>query len=131
MNIKKATAERLLAVDALKKITGTCIYRGGRMPRDQQLKPPFVVVWLLSKERIYDHDGYSGLTEGVVQINCFAHDPDQADSMAKIVRQSLEVWHGEEGGAVDSVFLTDETEGFEKNFGIHFVLLDFGIAYHE
>ena len=49
MNIKVETAKRLLAVTALEAITGTRIYRGNRLPRNQSLQPPHVIIWLISK----------------------------------------------------------------------------------
>ena len=128
MNIKVETAKRLLAVTALTAITNTRIYRGNRLPRNQSLQPPHVIIWLLSKERHYDHTGYSGLTDVTLQISCFSPDPDQADTMAALVRASMESW---ESVDIDSVFVEDESENFEKETAIHHVALDVTIAYHE
>ena len=128
MNIKVETAKRLLAVTALTAITGTRIYRGNRLPRNQSLQPPHVIIWQLSKSPRYDHDGYSGLTDVTLQISCFSPDPDQADTMAALVRASMESW---ESVDIDSVFIEDESENFEQETAIHHVALDVTIAYHE
>ena len=128
MNIKVETAKRLLAVTALTAITNTRIYRGNRLPRNQSLQPPHVIIWQLSKSPRYDHDGYSGLTDVTLQISCFSPDPDQADTMAALVRASMESW---ESVDIDSVFVEDESENFEKETAIHHVALDVTIAYHE
>lgn len=130
MNIKKEAAQRLLALTELTAITGTRIYRGGRLPRDQSLQPPHVIIWQLSKIRHYDHAGYAGLTEATLQISCFSRDPDEADTMARIVRQSMEAWPGE-GPAIDSVFIEDESDLYEQETLIHHVPLDVNISYHE
>ena len=130
MNIKKETAQRLLALTELVAITGARIYRGGRLPRDQSLQPPHVIIWQLSKSPHYDHDGYSGLTDATLQISCFSPDPDQADTMAAIVRASMESWPAE-AVDIDSVFIEDESENFEQETAIHHVALDVTIAYHE
>ena len=130
MNIKTATAKRLLSLSELTAITSTRIYRGGRLPKDQALQPPHVIIWLLSKDRIYDHDGYTGLTEAPLQISCFSRDPDEADTMARIVRQSMEAWPGE-GPAIDSAFIEDESDLYEQETLIHHVPLDVSISYHE
>lgn len=130
MNIKVETAKRLLAVTALTAITNTRIYRGNRLPRNQSLQPPHVIIWLLSKSPHYDHDGYSGLTDATLQISCFSPDPDQADTMAALVRASMESWPAE-SDEVDSVFIEDESENFEQETAIHHVALDVAIAYHE
>ncbi len=129
MKIKTATAARLLAVAALKTIVGTRIYRG-RLPQNQAVQPPHIIVWLLSKTPIYDHDGYSGLTDATLQISCFSRDPDEADSMAALVRTSMEAWPAESSD-VDSVFIEDESDGFEQDTLIHHVPLDVKISYHE
>ena len=128
MNIKVETAKRLLAVTALTAITGTRIYRGNRLPRNQSLQPPHVIIWQLSKSPHYNHDGYSGLTDVTLQISCFSPDPDQADTMAALVRASMESW---ESVDIDSVFVEDESENFEQETAIHHVALDVTIAYHE
>lgn len=130
MNIKKETAQRLLALTELTAITSTRIYRGGRLPKDQALQPPHVIIWLLSKDRIYDHGGYTGLTEATLQISCFSRDPDEADTMARIVRQSMESWPTESVD-IDSVFIEDESDFFEQETLIHHIPLDIKISYHE
>lgn|GEM_PF-5699199 len=130
MNIKIKTAKRLLAVAELTAITGTRIYRGKRLPRNQALKPPHIIIWQISKTPHYDHDGYSGLTDVTLQISCFSPDPDQADTMAVLVRQSMESWPTETN-SIDNVFLEDESENFEKETLIHHIALDMAIAYHE
>lgn len=130
MNIKVETAKRLLAVTALTAITSTRIYRGNRLPRNQSLQPPHVIIWLLSKSPHYDHDGYSRLTDATLQISCFSADPDQTDTMADLVRASMESWPAE-SDEVDSVFIEDESENFEQETAIHHVALDVAIAYHE
>ena len=130
MNIKKETAQRLLALTKLVAITGTRIYRGGRLPRDQSLQPPHVIIWLLSKDRHYDHTGYSGLTEATLQISCFSHDPNDCDKMAALVRASMEAWPAETD-QIDSVFIEDESDFFEQETLIHHVPLDIKISYHE
>ncbi len=130
MNIKVEAAKRLLAITALKAITGTRIYRGNRLPRSQGLQPPHIIIWQISKSPHYDHDGYSGLTDALLQISCFSHDPDDTDRMAAIVRQSLDSWPTE-ASAVNSVFVEDESEGFEQETAIHHTAIDVAIAYHE
>ena len=130
MNIKVETAKRLLAVTALTAITNTRIYRGNRLPRNQSLQPPHVIIWQLSTSPRYDHDGYSGLTDVTLQISCFSPDPDQADTMAALVRASMESWPTESVD-IDSVFIEDESENFEQETAIHHVALDVTIAYHE
>lgn len=130
MNIKKAIAQRLLALGELTAITGTRIYRGGRLPANQALQPPHVIIWLLSKNRQYDHDGYSGLTEATLQISCFSRDPDETDAMAELVRVSMEAWPAE-SSEVDSVFVEDEADLFEQETLIHHVPLDVIVSYHE
>lgn len=130
MNLKVETAKRLLAVNALKAITGTRIYRGNRLPRNQALQPPHIIIWQISKTPHYDHDGYTGLTDATLQISCFSPDPDQADTMAGLVRQSMESWPAEIDD-IDSVFLEDESENFEYETLIHHIALDLAIAYHE
>jgi len=130
VNIKKETAQRLLALTKLVAITGTRIYRGGRLPRDQSLQPPHVIIWLLSKDRHYDHTGYSGLTDATLQISCFSHDPDDCDRMAALIRASMEAWPAETD-RVDSVFIEDESEGYEHDTVIHHTALDVAVSYHE
>lgn len=130
MNIKKATAQRLLAIPELTAITSTRIYRGGRLPKDQALQPPHVIIWQVSKDRLYDHEGYSGLTEVMLQISCFSRDPDETDSMAKTIRQSMEAWPAENTD-IDSVFIDDESDFFEQETLIHHVPLDVNISYRE
>ena len=129
MNIKVETAKRLLAVTALKSIVDTRIYRG-RLPQNQAMQPPHIIIWLLSKGPVYDHDGYSGLTEATLQISSFSTDPDQADAMTALIRASMESWPAESGD-IDSVFIEDESEGFEQDTLIHHVPLDVRISYHE
>jgi hypothetical protein len=94
------------------------------------LQPPHVIIWQLSKSPRYDHDGYSGLTDVTLQISCFSPDPDQTDTMAALVRASMESWPAE-SDEVDSVFIEDESENFEQETAIHHVALDVTIAYHE
>lgn len=130
MNLKVETAKRLLALNALKDIAGERIYRGNRLPRNQTMQPPHVIIWLLSKEMHYDHDGYSGLTDALLQISCFSHNPDDCDSMVAMIRGSMESWPVETN-KIDSVFIEDESEGFERETAIHHVALDVAIAYHE
>lgn len=130
MNIKVETAKRLLAVTALTAITNTRIYRGNRLPRNQSIQPPHVIIHLLSSDRQYDHDGYAGLTDALLQISCFSPDPEQADTMAALVKASMESWPAE-SDEVDSVFIEDESENFEQETAIHHVPLDVKISYHE
>lgn len=130
MQIKSATATRLLAIQALKTIAGDRVYRAGRMPKNQNLQPPFVVIRMPSKTPIYDHDGYSGLTDALLEIYCFSHNPDQADQMAAIIRQSMEAWPGETDD-VDACMVSNEPEDVEQNTLIHFTLLEVNISYHE
>lgn len=127
MNIKKATAERLLAIPALVAIVGDRVYRK-RLPQKVTIKPPHIIVWLLSKDRIVDHDGYA-YTEATLQISCFSYDPDQADNMAVIVRESLESWPSE--GTVMDSFFEGEDDLFEESTLVYHVALDFKISYHE
>ncbi len=130
MNIKKETAKRLLAIGELTAITSTRIYRGDRLPKDQTMQPPHIIIWQISKEPHYDHDGYSGLTDVLLQISCFSHDPDDTDKMAALVRTSIESWPTETD-EVDSAFIQDESEGFEYDTLIHHTAIDVAIAYHE
>ena len=125
MNIQEAIAIHLLAIPALDTIVSDRIYRG-RLPKNQTIKPPHIIIWLLSKTRINDHDGYSGVTEATLQISCFSHDPDEVNSMATLVRESLESWSD-----VIDVFFEDESDGFEEATAVYHIPLDFKISYHE
>jgi hypothetical protein len=129
MNIKKATATRLLAIPELRAIVADRIYRG-RLPRDQAVKPPHVIIWLLENERVYNHDGYSGLSEALLQISCFSYDPDEADAMATIILASLEKWPSE-CDDIDSVLKEDEADLLEEGTDIFHVPFDYRISYHE
>lgn len=126
MNIKVATAQRLLAIPALVAITGTRIY-GKRLP--DTVKPPHIIIWLTNKDRILNHDGYA-YTEAILQISSFHPDPDIADSMAKLVRESLESWPSESVDVLDS-FFEGEGDIFEEATRLNHVPVDFKISYHE
>jgi hypothetical protein len=122
MNIKKVIAEHLLDDSALTEIVSDKIYRS-RLP--QGIKAPHVIIWLVDKERILNHDGYA-YTEATVQISCYSHDPDEADEMAEIVRHSMESLPG----VVDS-FFDGESDIFEEATLIYHVACDYRISYHE
>ena len=123
MNIKKTIAERLLADTEIAEIVGSSIYRD-RLPKT--LKPPHIIVWQTGKNRIYNHDGYSGLTESDIQISCFSHDPDEADNIAELVKGSLESWT-----QVEDCFFEGETNIFEEDTLVYHVALEAKISYHE
>lgn len=127
MNVRKAIVTRLLANSDLTAIVGTRIYRG-RLP--EHLEPPHIIVWLLRNERIYDQDGYTGLSQALVQISCFAYDPDDALDAADLVKASMEAWPTESGD-VASVFIEDESDGLEEETEIFHVPLDVRINYRE
>lgn len=127
MNVKKAIAIHLLADATLKKIVSDRIYRG-RLPAN--VKPPHIIIWLLSSDRLYDHDGYSGMTKAMLQISCFSYDTDEADTMAAAVRASLESWPAESGNVM-AVFVEDQSDGFEQETLLHHVPLDVNISYKD
>lgn len=127
MNIRRAAAARLLADAAIKSRVGTRVYRG-RMP--ENLKPPHIIVWLLRNERPYDQDGYTGLSEALLQISCFSYDPDEAMDIANLVKESMESWPAEAEG-VRTAFIDDESDGLESETEIYHVPLDVKIKYHE
>ena len=130
MNIKKAVAIRLLANDELKDIVADRIYRK-RLPKIQETKPPHIIIWRLpGTKRAIDHDGFAGLTETMVQISCFSHDPDEVDTMRDLVIQSMESWPAEDD-KINDAFIDDESDGFEDDTMIYHIPLDVKISYNE
>lgn len=128
MNIKKAIAERLLANNNITEIVGTRIYRG-RLP--ETLKPPHIIVWQLpGHERIYDHDGYAGITKSNILVACYSEEVDQADDLADLVIADLEAWAAE-SEIVGPVFLEDRQDDFGETVRVHGVPLNFRIIYNE
>lgn len=129
MNIKRETAARLLATTAITNIVGDKIYRK-QLPDNQEYVPPHIIIDGQDKERIYDHDGYSGLSEAFLQISCFSYDPDQADQLAGLVQQCLETWPAANSN-IDAVFVDDENDGYEKDTKVHGTYLFVEISYAE
>ena len=125
MDIREMVAQRLLNNTTLTAITGTSIYRN-RLP--DTLKPPHVIITLITKERVMNHDGYSGLSAATVQISCFSASQDQAIEMDDIVTESMESWPGD---GVEDSFYDGEDDIFEQATRIYHIPVDFRISYHE
>lgn len=128
MNIKKAAAMRLLAVPELAAIVGDRVYRQ-RLPQTMEIRPPHIIIWMLNKDRLRDHDGYA-YTEATLQISCFSRDPDEADTMGAIVCRSMETWAQEDSDVMDVTFESAD-DIFEEATLIYHIAGDYKVSYHE
>jgi hypothetical protein len=129
MNIMRATAARLLSTTSITSIVGDKIYRH-QLADNQEYAPPHIIIDMESNDRVYDHDGYSGLSEAYLQISCFSYDPDQSDTIATLVQSCLEAWPSTDTN-IDSVFVDDRSDGYEKDTKVHANYLIFSISYFE
>lgn len=99
----------------------------GKAP--QQVEKPYCVYRKSGNERMYSHQGNSGLDKAQIEVNCYAETYLQAKAVADQVTAAMEAWPGA-NSKVQSAFQVDEQDlTFEDDAELHHILVDFVVMY--
>lgn len=93
-------------------------------------KSPYLTYTKVSSNRKYTHNGFSGLTENRIQIDCVDTSYLQAKRLAIDVINSLEEWVLD-SDKIQAVFKENEVDFFDVETGLFNITLDFIIIYRE
>lgn len=112
----------------------TPVYRAGKVPTDAGY--PRVTVQRIAGVPVGSFDGFSGLTDALVQVDVWAEDEDQAEAIATEVKDLMEDCRGVlvGGRKIQAAILTNEAEEPEpptagQSTGIERVSLDYDVWY--
>jgi len=95
----------------------------------QEVASPYCVFRKDGNERMYSHQGFSGLSKPSIEVNCYAETYLQAKAVADQVTAAMEAWPGV-NASVQSVFQEDEQDlTFEDSTELHHILLEFSVMY--
>lgn len=124
-----AVYSQLAATSAVTDLVSTRIYRA-QLP--QAPTYPAISYFLVSADRIYEHDGAAGMNESRVQIDCWAETAEGARALGEAVRAALEAVTGTWGSdTIQHSFLDNEQHVYDDEIGLHHRSLDFLVGFLE
>ena len=110
MSLTAAIRRRLVDYASVSALVGTRV-RSTQLRQSDTL--PAIVYHNIGIQRNYQHDGQSTLSNGRVQVECYAANAKGAKDLAEEVRQALSGFTGQAAGVyVRSCLLENESDDF-------------------
>lgn len=137
MKIQEALFYHLTHDTAVAALVGARVYPTIAPP---EVSLPNIVYRKVSRVQKRAHSDQPGsgqkhLVYRRIQINCVDGSPDEADALARVVRQALDSYQGIMGGTggvrVYSTFVESVSDGYEFESGEALAILDVMIGYQE
>jgi len=121
--IDNAIFQILIAASAVTAITGTNIYTGVASQNDME---SYIVIHLIGVVPENTKDGASKLDQCRVQINSFHSNKATGDTLAGLIRSTLDRYRGSIGGfTIDKIIFQDAQNDFDYEHDQYKVLQDF------
>lgn len=96
MSVRKAIYQRLRDASAISAIVSTRLYHDWA-PASAQGAGAYLVISIPSQGHVHHLKGASGLSLPRLQIDCYADDPIDVETLAEAVRNNLDGVHGTVG----------------------------------
>lgn len=94
MSVRKAIHQRLRDASAISALVSTRLYQDWA-PASATL--PYLVISIPSQGHVHHLKGASGLSMPRLQVDCYADDPIDVETLAEAVRNNLDGVHGTVG----------------------------------
>ena len=95
----------------------------------QKTAAPYLVYLVVNDDRDYTHQGFSGLCETMLQVDCYAATYAEAWLLAAEVTVALEAWPGSDD--IQALFRITARDLPEEESKVHHVVLEFRIRHAE
>ena len=126
MSLETELKTYLRAYAGLVALVGTRTYPS-KAP--QEVAKPYCVFLKGGNKRVYSHQGFSGISQAVLEINCYAETHLQAKAVADQVTAAMEAWP-EVNASAQSVFQENEQDlTFEDSTELHRIWQEYSIMY--
>jgi len=126
MTFEEQLYNYLSADTALTALVGKRIYPEGEVP--QKPGKPYCVFSRVFSERVYSHQGYSGLEDVALQVNCYSETALQARQVSIKLTTAMEAWPAA-NSSVGKVLRGDSKSLYDGELDLHFQMVEFSISH--
>lgn len=127
MSMETELKTYLRAHAGLVALVGQRIYPYGKAP--QEVAKPYCVFSKKGNKRVRSHQGYSGLSEVAIEVNCYAETGLQAEAVMEQVTEAVESWPGVNQRAQSAKQDDEQDLTFEDEAELHHRWAEFSIMY--